>query len=118
MPPVERIHSLERIMHRVAVVVSVVAVLLMATGFGYTFLLHPMPAIPGAPALPPGEVWHLDAPDWGIWAMSMGILLLALLPPLRVLLALVLFLRKRDLLDVAVALIVLAELLISMRVKG
>lgn len=103
-------------MRRIAGVISVTAVVLMITGFAISFFLHPLPRVPGAPALPASAVWRFQVNDWGMWAMSAGILLLALLPMARVLLAIWMFLRSRDLLDTVVALVVLVELLISMRV--
>ncbi|HRX04609.1 MAG TPA: DUF1634 domain-containing protein, partial [Anaerolineae bacterium] len=51
-------------------------------------------------------------------AMSGGILMLALLPVLRVLLALGIYARQRVLIDALAALVVLIELLISMRAGG
>ncbi len=108
---------LETAMRRVAALVSAVAVILMAVGFVSTFLLHDLPLVPGDPAVSPDVILHFHT-GWGLWAMSAGILLLALLPMVRVFLSFLLFLRERDVLDVAVALIVLLELLASMSVRG
>ena len=108
---------LEIMMRRVTAIVSTVAVVMMAVGFVVTFLFHSIPAMPGTSALPINAVWHFQANDWGLWAMSAGILLLALIPMLRVLLSLWIFVRARHLLDALVAVIILAELLISMRVR-
>jgi uncharacterized membrane protein len=50
--------------------------------------------------------------------MSAGIVVLALLPMLRVLLALSIYLRNRQVLNVVVALLVFVELLMSVRTGG
>ena len=50
--------------------------------------------------------------------MSAGIVLLALLPTARVLLALALYARQRSVLDALAGLVVLLELLTSMRAGG
>lgn len=109
---------IERVMRRIATVVSIVAVALMIVGYAGAFLPNALPPIPGAPALPPQKIFTLQGDGWGLWAMSTGIFLLALLPPVSVLLAFAFFVRKRRLLDAAVALVVLLELFISMQIKG
>ncbi len=110
--------TLERQMRRIATAVSVVAVVLMGLGFAHTLLFTDVLSIPGMAALPPQQVLHLGNVAWGLWAMSAGILLLTLLPMLRVLLALLLFLHARDLLDAVIGFIVLLELIVSMRAGG
>ncbi len=109
---------LETVMRRVAALVSFVAVGLMAVGFVDTVIFTPVHQFPGPVALPVDRLLHVAGVPWGLWAMSAGIVLLALLPFLRVLLALVLFLRQKAWGDVLASFIVLIELLMSMHVEG
>ncbi len=108
---------LEQTMRRVSTAVSVVTVLLMLTGFIITVLTHPALNPTGQAALAPSRLFRPVQEDWGFWAMSVGIVLLALLPTVRVILALGLFLRSRAWPDVLVALVVLFELLFSIWVS-
>ncbi len=110
--------QLEVTMRRVSTVISFVAVLLMGVGFMGTFVFGTLPALPGEAALSPHRLVTFAHTSWGLWAMSAGILLLALLPALRVLLAIILFFYKKDYLDVGTGLIVLLELVVSMHMGG
>lgn len=110
--------GLEVTMRRVAGVVSFIAVILMALGFVDTLAQGGMSSLPDVAAVPPWRLFHPADVPVGLWTMSAGILLLALIPILRVLLAVVVFARRRDLLDVAVAIVVLLELLLSTRAGG
>jgi uncharacterized membrane protein len=72
-------------------------------------------SMPGPSALQPG-VLKAGAPvPVALAVMSVGIVLLALLPILRVLLALWLYGRRRDMLNALAALVVFLELVISLR---
>ncbi len=104
---------LETTMRQVSAVVSVVAVVLMLFGFTSILLFDTTGSQAQVTLSPPDIIW-IGRAGWGLWAMSAGIVLLALLPTVRVLLALVLFLRSRAFVDVGVAFVVLLELLFSM----
>ena len=67
--------------------------------------------IPGPAAVPLQDFVDLSAHPFGMWMMSMGILLLVVVPSLRVLVALVDFARKRRWWDAVMAVIVLSVLL-------
>ncbi len=109
---------LEHTMRRVSAVISLIAVLLMGVGFIWTFVFGTLPPIPGDAALSPRRLVSFAHTSWGLWAMSAGIVLLALLPALRVLLAVVLFYYKQDYLDMGTGLVVLLELFVSMHMGG
>jgi uncharacterized membrane protein len=74
-------------------------------------------ALPGEPGLPLGSLWRavVQAPPLAL--MSLGMVLLGLLPVLRVALALAFYLRERAREDVLVAVAVLVLLLVSMVLK-
>ncbi len=110
--------QLETLMRRIAAVVSFVAVGLMAVGFVDVALSTPIHQFPGPAAIPIGRLIHGTGVAWGLWAMSAGIVLLALLPLLRVLLALILFVKQRAWVNTMAGLVVFVELLMSIHVEG
>ncbi len=118
MPEQRRVRGLALIMRRISIAVSLVAVVLMFAGFVDLLAINGVATLPGAAALLPGELLHMGSQPWGVWAMSAGILLLALLPILRIVLTIILFVRARNLLDAALGLVILVELFISMLTKG
>lgn len=111
MSSTELARHLEPVMRRLSIWVSGAAVVLMAGGFVWTMLSQHR-ANPTQAALPPSEL-IFPRNDIGLWTMSLGIFLLALLPTARVVLALILFVRSRQKWDVVVSLVVLLELLFS-----
>jgi uncharacterized membrane protein len=74
--------------------------------------------MPGMIALSPWLVKSGTPIPPGLLTMSAGIVVLSLLPILRVLLALSLYLWHRQVLNVLVALVVFIELLVSARIGG
>ncbi|NPA90652.1 MAG: DUF1634 domain-containing protein [Chloroflexi bacterium] len=110
--------QLEAHMRRISALVSFAAVLLMAVGFVDVLLSTPIHEFPGPAALSIADLVRPHHVPWGLWAMSAGIVLLALLPMLRVFLALILFFRLRRWIDVAAGFIVFVELLLSIHVEG
>lgn len=103
---------------RVSLIVSVLAVTLMTLGFTDAVLNGMSLSAPGNSVLPVSTLRHVSQVPLSLTAMSVGVLLLALLPTVRVLLAVVLYTFKRGMLNVVISLAVLAELLTSMRVGG
>lgn len=101
-------------MRRSSLAVSVVAVLAMLLGLGVIIATGSLEALAGEPAIPVSSWLHPTGASFGLFATSLGIVLLALLPGLRVLLAAALYAGRRELADAAVALVVLVELLVSM----
>jgi uncharacterized membrane protein len=108
-------NDLEATMQKLALVVSLVGLALMMGGFAIRFFNHLTWSLPGVSVLPLAMLLHPGTSALGLEAMSAGIVLLALLPTARVLLALWLYLRQRNWLNSLAALVVLVELLISMR---
>jgi uncharacterized membrane protein len=87
----------------------------MAFGF-LEWLIHAGSlSMPGVAALPPMLIGSGARISPSLRMMSAGIVVLALLPIVRVLLALSLYLRNRQVLNVVVALLVFIELLVSVR---
>jgi uncharacterized membrane protein len=110
--------GLEERMQKVSLGVSLAGVGLMVAGFVDMLINKASSSIPGGSVLPLPMFIHLSQVPVSLVAMSAGIALLALLPALRVLLALWLYLRHRDVLNALAALIVFLELLLSIRVGG
>jgi uncharacterized membrane protein len=110
--------DLEATMQRLSLIVSLVGLGLMLAGFLDMLILGTSSSIPGVSVLPLPRFTHPSQVPTGLAAMSAGIVLLALLPSLRVLLAMWLYLRRHSLLNTLVALIVFVELLISMGTGG
>jgi uncharacterized membrane protein len=119
-PPsqIEASGDLEEKMQKVSLGVSLAGVSLMVAGFGDMLVNKASSSIPGGSVLPLPMFIHLSQVPASLVAMSAGIALLALLPALRVLLALWLYLRHRDALNALAALIVFLELLLSIGVGG
>ena len=110
--------DLEALMQKVSLVVSLVALGLMGFGLVDAWVHQASLILPGERALPLPVLVQLRAAPASLVAMSAGIVLLALLPTVRVLLALALYVRQRSILDTFTSLAVLLELLTSMRTGG
>jgi uncharacterized membrane protein len=106
--------TMESIMQRASLLVSLAALGLMIGGL-IDVLGSGISLTQATVALPPSALLHPTQAPPGIMAMSAGIVLLALLPSVRVVLALWFAVRRRHLGDIVVALLVLLELLLSMR---
>jgi uncharacterized membrane protein len=110
--------DLEQTAQKLSLAVSMVGLGLMLSGFLGTLIDGVSMAVPGVSVLSVPILIHVLREPLSLEAMSAGIILLALLPTARVLLALWLYLRQRNFLNVVAALIVFVELLLSMRVGG
>lgn len=102
-------------MQKISLAVSFLAMGLMVAGYLDMVLRGFHSALPGRSVLPLTSLTHLTQAPADLAAMSAGILLLVLLPTTRVLLAGLLYARRRGFLNALVALLVLVELLASMR---
>jgi uncharacterized membrane protein len=109
--------NLELTMRKVSLVISLVGLGLMCFGFlgwlvdANSFLLpgESVPSLTG--------ILRLQSTGLSLVAMSAGIVLLGLIPMIRVSLACWLYLRERELLGALFALIVLLELMLSIRLS-
>jgi hypothetical protein len=110
--------DLEATMQGVSLLVSLVGLGLMVAGFIDMLVVGASLSVPGRSVLALPKLVHPGQVPVSLTAMSAGIVLLALLPALRVLLALGLYLRRHNTLNALVALIVFLELLLSMRAGG
>ena len=110
--------DLEARMQKISLLTSVISLGLMAFGFVDMLIHGTSPSIPGIAALSPLMFKSATRIPLGLATMSAGIVVLALLPILRVLLALSLYLRNRQVLNVVVAFLVFIELLVSVRTGG
>jgi uncharacterized membrane protein len=110
--------DLEARMQRISLLTSVVSLGLMVFGFVDMLVHGTSLSIPGIAALSPLMFKSGTRIPLSLLTMSTGIVVLALLPILRVVLALSLYLRSRQMLNVVVALLVFIELLVSMRTGG
>jgi uncharacterized membrane protein len=105
-------------MRTISLVISLLGLGLMVFGFADVLLHGASLSLPGMAALSPSLLKAGTQIPLGLAAMSAGIVLLSLLPILRVLLALSLYVRGRQTLNVLVALVVFVELLASARMGG
>jgi uncharacterized membrane protein len=110
--------DLEAKMQKISLVTSLLGLGLMVFGFADLLIHGASLSIPGVTALAPLLVKSGMRIPLSLLTMSAGIVVLALLPILRVLLALSLYLRNRQVLNVIVALLVFIELLVSVRTGG
>lgn len=110
--------ELEATMQKLALVVSLTGLSLMVSGFIFNLFTGATWSLPGMAVLPLSALAHPLQEPVSLDAMSAGIVLLALLPSARVLLALWLYARQRNLLNVVAALVVFLELIWSMQTGG
>ncbi len=110
--------NLEAKMQKLSLATSLIALGLMLFGFVVMLIHGTSLSIPGVVALSPLMLKSGMRIPLGLAMMSAGIVILSLLPILRILLALSLYLRNRQVLNVMVALIVFIELLVSVRSGG
>jgi uncharacterized membrane protein len=113
----ENSDTLETVMQRVSLIVSLVALGFMVGGLVVT-LSQGVPLTAATTALPVSEFRRITRVPLGLATMSAGIIMLAVLPSMRVVVALWLYIRRHQALEALVALIVLLELLLSMRLGG
>ena len=106
--------DLEAVMRRASLWVSLVSLGLMLGGLSWFGARHGLTPLPGGSVTPLAGFIHPEAVPWPLLAMSAGVVLLGLLPGLRVALALGIYLRRRQVLDITASLIVLIELLLSL----
>jgi uncharacterized membrane protein len=105
--------DLETIMRRLSQLISGLALGLMLAGFiSMLFIQIPL-LLPGVSSIRLAEILDNSHLPFGLYAMSIGIVLLASLPALRVFVALILFLPGGDWLNILAALLVFLELLLS-----
>jgi len=112
--PVER---LETRMRKVSLVVSLLGLGLMSFGLIDMLIGGDAYALPGADVLPLGSLINFPSGPMGLMLASSGVILLGLLPAIRVIMALWLYLRLKDLFSMLIAMIVLLELLLSIRMS-
>lgn len=115
-PGPESESDVESAMRTTSLVVSVVALALMVGGLVQITLFGDAPRGDAHYSVVPlAQFAHpLTAPP-GLLAMSVGVVLLCLLPAVRVILAFVSYVRRRRLGDALVALLVLIELIFGMQ---
>jgi uncharacterized membrane protein len=124
MPEVKKLSKaegpgdIETKMQKASMLMSVAGLGLMVAGFADMLVSGAPFSVPGRSVLPLPMLVHLSHMPPSLVAMSAGILLLGLLPTARVLLALGHYIRRRDVLDTLAALIVVLELLFSIRTGG
>lgn len=104
-------------MQRVSLVFSIAAFGLMGYGFTRSLMVCHSLAIPGHPFPPLNVLISRPSMSLGVTWMGAGMLLLGMLPSVRVLLALWLYFRSKNRWSMFIALIVLLELLLSVRLS-
>jgi uncharacterized membrane protein len=107
--------DLDTRMRKFSQIISAIALGLMVIGFISVSTQH-LPL--STSVLPLSELFNFSQNPPGLVAMCLGIALLALLPALRVLLALILFIPKGVWVNILAAIMVLLELLFSLKIGG
>ena len=110
--------GLETRMQKVSLVASLLALGFMISGFSRGLITGHSHSFPGLSVPPLRDLISSASPSLDVALMSVGILLLGMLPAIRVLLALWLYLRSKDLRSTLISLIVLLELLLSVRLSA
>ena len=113
----EAVETLENRMRKVSLVISLLG--LGSMSFGLIDMLAGGDAfsLPGADALPLGSLIRFPSGTMGLMFASSGMILLGLLPAIRVTLALWLYLRLKDVFSMLIAVTVILELLLSIRLS-
>ncbi len=104
----------ERRMARLSLLASAGALALMVTGFVMLLVSGEPYQLPGARALPLHAMLHPPRPALAVDVMSLGIVLLLVLPVLRIMISVIPFVRQRHWFDAVVTLVVFLELVFSM----
>lgn len=117
-PWLESSDRLDMAMRLLSQVGAVLGFGLMIFGFAVMVLEGGMMAVPGPSTLPMARLLDPSHSPLGLTAMSAGIVVLALLPVVRVVLALGLYVSQRDQLNSGVSLAVLLELILSTQLGG
>lgn len=107
--------KLEETMQKVSRVVSLTGLGLMLAGLFAYFISSTHFSLPGEPVIPLQDFLQAGGDPLSLVLMSTGILLFALLPLLRVILALWTYSSKKAWLNTLASFIVFLELLFSMR---
>lgn len=115
--PQESAGRLEVRMQKVSLLFSTAAFGLMVYGFIRSWMACPSFSLPGHPLPPFQNLLSRPSISLGLTWMGAGMLLLGMLPSVRVLLALWLYFRSKNLRSMFIALIVLLELLLSVRLS-
>jgi hypothetical protein len=113
----EPLERLETGMRRVSLVVSVLGLGLMSFGLIDMLVGGDAFSLPGADALPLGSLINFPSGPMGLTLVSSGVILLGLLPAIRVIMALLLYFRLKELFSMLIAVIVLLELIFSIRMS-
>jgi uncharacterized membrane protein len=102
-------------MQKVSLVVSLASLALMCFGLIDMLFSGDSFSLPGIAVVALQRLISLHPAPLGLALASAGVLLLGLLPAIRVLLAAWLYVRSRNLFSTMVAVVVLLELLLSLR---
>ncbi len=113
LEPVKPVEALEQQMQKVSLVLSLLGLVLMAIGLADNLVHGENYFLPGSAALTFGNLIHLRSESLGTFTISLGVIILGLIPGIRVTLALRLYLRLRDLFSICITLAVFMELLAS-----
>lgn len=101
---------------KIALVFSLIALGLMICGFAGSVANNGF-SLPGCPVLPFSALGRLSLSSADMRCMSIGIILLATLPAVRVITALWRYFRAADMLNAVIALVILMELALSIWIR-
>lgn len=94
-------------------VVALVGIGLMILGFAYGLLQPAGYSFPGPPTMSVVRITHAVFPMRGLVMMSVGVIIFALIPSVRILMGIFNFLHQHEIIDFIIAVIVLIELTVS-----
>jgi uncharacterized membrane protein len=108
--------DIEAAMRKTSLVVSIIALALMVGGRAQIAFFGGMSGeIATYSVVPLSQLVHPSSHPLGLVAVSVGVVLLCLLPAVRVVLALWTYVRQKFLVDALIALLVLVELFLGMK---
>jgi len=111
--PERSFHDIEAAMRNVSLAASALASILMVAGLLDLWFAGMPGNLPAVPAVPLRSLLRLQGGTAGILALSAGIVLLSVVPTVRVVLALGIYLRQGRARSAVISLIVILELLVS-----
>ena len=107
---------LDKLSQSISRYMSLTAIVLMGVGMGITFYSQRSLFLPGGPSLSLDALYHFGGQPAGLASMSLGILILAIIPISRVVIALGLYLHDHTWVSALIATLVILELVLSIRI--
>ena len=111
--PERSFEDIETAMRSISLISSGIAVVLMVGGMIELWAFGNSADLSHVAVVPLRSLMRLQGGSAGVLALSAGVVLLALVPTFRVMLALGIYLRRNQIRNIAITIVVILELLIS-----